>query len=168
MKNITNKILLAAKYGSQDAINKIVERYCGMVHSIAVRYSLSRPWAKECTQDILNYIIEHIWDFGGDAKELSVWVFAMTKKYLRNLYQRKSPNIVKFSTLYVSYKMRDVSLLEGIIGFECYYILIFRFVYNLPFENIARIMDIPIEKVKDIYEKNYKKAMNIIKRIKRK
>lgn len=168
MKIITNKILLAAKYGSWSAIETIVERYSGLILCITSRYSPVRPWAKQCAQDILNSIIEHLWDFKGDAKDLSSWVISCTKLYLRNLYKTKNPKILKFSELYISYKKREISKLEGKVGFECYYILLFKEAYNMSFESIGKFMDLPKEKVKEIYDNNYEKAMNIIKRIKRK
>lgn len=165
---ITNRILLAAKYGSWNALEIIVERYSGLVLSIATQFSPSRPRAEQCAKDIMNSIIEHLWDYKGAAKDLSAWVINYARLYLRKLYKTDSPKILKFSELYVSYKKREISKLEGLIGFECYYILMFKEAYNMSFESISKFMNLPEEKVKEIYETNYDKAMNIIKRIKRK
>jgi RNA polymerase sigma-70 factor (ECF subfamily) len=160
------------KTGDVEAYSELVRRYQDRIYTLCLRWMRSPSLAEETAQDVFFAVWRALGDFRGDSK-FSTWLFRVAINHCKNkrLYgarrhadqhepleglggddraPRELPDAAAGTDLQVHRSEAERLLHAGLLELEDDYraVVILRDIDDLPYEEIAEVLDIPKGTVK--------------------
>lgn len=174
------EIIGRLKTGDTEAWNMMIDRYSKKVYNLALNFTGSRDDASDITQDIFLKVYTNIDKFQED-RNFNSWILKISKNYCIDYWRKNKSNrqqIELDESLYDEaihnevhtpeeffIKERDVTYLRQkllLLLPELRSLLIMRDIQNYSYQEIAKLLDIPLGTIKSRINRARLKLAKII------
>ncbi len=146
------QLLARAKSGDDTAFNDLVCRHQNFIYRTALSYLHESEAAKDAVQEVFVKAYQGLPYFQSDS-QFSTWLYKICKNYCLNQQRRQKlenetePVISSKNEMDLSLKLRLKKMVNS-LNEEYREIIILRYYQDLKYDQIARLLDIPISTVK--------------------
>lgn len=165
---LLKKIIKEAINRNEEAFNVIFEEYKYTVFYIAKKYLKNTQDAEECTQDIFNKLWTLIPEYSDAKGNFEAWLITIARNHAidryRKLTKEKERLTLNVEIVYNQKEEDDTNtnsyfaILKEILTDKEYEIIVFKFVHNLNFIQISKILNTSRETVRRRYNEIIAKA----------
>ena len=146
------QLLVRAKSGDDTAFNDLVCRHQNFIYRTALGYLHDSEAAKDAVQEAFVKAYQGLPYFQSDS-QFSTWLYKICKNYCLNLLRRQKlenetePVNSSNNETDLSLKLRLKKMVDS-LNEEYREIIILRYYQDLKYDQIARLLDIPLSTVK--------------------
>ena len=172
MSKISSKIIKEAKLNNEEAFNEIFEEYKYTVFYIAKKYLKNSCDAEECLQDFFMKLWTVIKEYNDKRGNFNTWILTIANNFVidryRKLAKEKECTVLNDDLVNTTKDEKEdghssyFERIKDILTIEEYEILVYRFVNDLNFTEIALILNTSRETVRRRFNEIMCKAKNYI------
>lgn len=152
-----NSFLEKLKKGDEQAFEKLYDKYVKLVYHITYAYTRNREDAEDLTIEVFTKVYNNLSKYEEKYK-MKEWISQIARNTACNFVTRqKDKEVIKDDEIIETIKSNDENHREMYDIFEKYLdedtksIMIFRFIYNYSFKEIASELNYTIGKVQGLY-----------------
>ena len=152
------QIIIRAQSGDREAFALLFEQYKNLVYKTAYLMLGESAEAEDALQEIFVQVYRSLSGFDPGKAKFTTWLYRVTFNYCLNYRRKKRPLTLPFEEISPALKsefpgarMAEEELLQQAIGTltdKQRAVVILRYLGDLPYAEIAQILDIPLGTVK--------------------
>ena len=147
-----SELISRAKKGDDSAFNELVRRHQDFIYRLARGYLNEKEAAKDGTQEVFIRAYQGLPYFQSDAR-LTSWLYKICKNHCLNLLRRQKlendleygPSANSEDDFTLKFKLKK--MIAGLSD-EYREVIILRYYQDLKYDQIARLLDLPLSTVK--------------------
>lgn len=154
---------------SEKAFEKLYDKYVKLVYHIVYSYTRCREDAEDLTMEVFTKVYNNF-DKYEEKNKIKEWISQIARNTALNFVTRKKDKDVIYNDELVdsnhSYDTNHnelINIFETVLDEETKNIMIFKFIYNYTFKEIAQINDMTIGKVQGLYYDGIEKLREVYK-----
>jgi RNA polymerase sigma-70 factor, ECF subfamily len=152
------QIILRAKSGDREAFAILFEQYRNLVYKTAYLMLGETTEAEDALQEVFVQVYRSLSGFDPQKAAFTTWLYRVTVNYCLNRRRKKHPLALPLEEISPAFRsefpgtqLADEEVLQQAIGKltdKQRVVVILRYFWDLPYAEIAQILDVPLGTVK--------------------